>query len=286
MTLPTGTITMNQVNVELGKTGTNQISLNDSDVRSLAGKSSGQISLDDLRGKSAEIPVTSGLVLYLDPDDSSSYSGSGTNWNNLITSGSRTSKGTLVNGPYYTAGANTGDGGYFTFDGGNDRVDFDTFDFGNAISLFCFVRPENRYSIRTLFSNTYASNYADGVHFYLNDWNTVNNSIRIEYRGGSGPSSSHTASTTVTNDAWQSLTFAYDKSTNRTVLYKNGTQQGLKTTTTLDGDLNERFKIGRFQGTNNYFYKGRIGIYLLYNKELSSTEVSQLHSHFKSLYGL
>lgn len=52
MTLPTGTITMNQVNVELGNPGTSNISLNDSDVRTLAGKPSGTISMNDLRGKS------------------------------------------------------------------------------------------------------------------------------------------------------------------------------------------------------------------------------------------
>lgn len=53
MALPTGTITMSDVNVELGKSPTALISLNDADVRSLAGVASGTISMDDLRGKSA-----------------------------------------------------------------------------------------------------------------------------------------------------------------------------------------------------------------------------------------
>lgn len=53
MTLPTGTITMNQVNVELGNPGTSQISLNDTAVRNLASIPSGTISMDDLRGKSS-----------------------------------------------------------------------------------------------------------------------------------------------------------------------------------------------------------------------------------------
>lgn len=52
MTLPTGTITMNDVNIELGRASGALISLNDTDVRTLAGKPSGTISMNDLRGKS------------------------------------------------------------------------------------------------------------------------------------------------------------------------------------------------------------------------------------------
>jgi hypothetical protein len=47
---------MNDVNLELGRASGGTISLNDSDVRQLAGVPSGTISMDDLRGKSAGPP--------------------------------------------------------------------------------------------------------------------------------------------------------------------------------------------------------------------------------------
>lgn len=54
MALPTtGPISLGQVKEELNKTGS--ISLGNSDVRKLAGKATGQISLSDLRGKSSYI---------------------------------------------------------------------------------------------------------------------------------------------------------------------------------------------------------------------------------------
>lgn len=59
MTLPaSGAISLSGVNTELGYSSTAQISLNDSAVRTLAGKSSGAISLDDLHGKSNTFSFT------------------------------------------------------------------------------------------------------------------------------------------------------------------------------------------------------------------------------------
>lgn len=52
MALPTGTITMSQVNDELCYSSTRTITLNDTKVRQLAEVPSGTISMDDLRGKS------------------------------------------------------------------------------------------------------------------------------------------------------------------------------------------------------------------------------------------
>lgn len=51
MTLPTGQISFSQVNVEILRSATATLSLNDSTVRGLAGAPSGQISMSQLQGK-------------------------------------------------------------------------------------------------------------------------------------------------------------------------------------------------------------------------------------------
>jgi hypothetical protein len=57
MVLPTGTISMSQVNTELGRSATASLNLNDAAVRSLAGIPSGAISMNDLRGKGSAVSV-------------------------------------------------------------------------------------------------------------------------------------------------------------------------------------------------------------------------------------
>ena len=58
MTLPVGTISLSQVNVELGLSSTALISLNDAAVRTLAGVASGAVSMSDLQGKSNTFAFT------------------------------------------------------------------------------------------------------------------------------------------------------------------------------------------------------------------------------------
>lgn len=63
MTLPSsGAISLSQVNTELGKAANALISLNDADVRTLAGIPSGAIYMSNLRGKTAETLVYNGTL--------------------------------------------------------------------------------------------------------------------------------------------------------------------------------------------------------------------------------
>ena len=70
MTLPaSGQITLNQVNVELGNSGTAQIDMNSAAVRGLFGVASGQISMSDGYGKASFTPyVATGGTVTTDGD--------------------------------------------------------------------------------------------------------------------------------------------------------------------------------------------------------------------------
>lgn len=92
MTLPaSGTITLSQADVELGRANNAAINMNESAVRNMAGIASGAISMNNLHGKSAYTPMT-----VTDTGSSpsfSSYSSGGTATGNATCAASNGSGG-------------------------------------------------------------------------------------------------------------------------------------------------------------------------------------------------
>jgi len=83
--------------------------------------------------------ITTGLTLYFDAGNASSYPGSGTTWTDLTGNGNT---GTLANGPTYTGSF----GGGIVFDGTNDQVNIPStyipIKFGtSAYSIEMWIRP-------------------------------------------------------------------------------------------------------------------------------------------------
>ena len=103
--VPSGTASLSDVQGAHG--GSNPISLSEYYGSATGVPSSAAISVDDLRGTAA-FPLT-GLSMFIDPGNTSCYSGSGTTVNDLSNTQSSM---TLINTTY-----NSNNGGYFDFSG-------------------------------------------------------------------------------------------------------------------------------------------------------------------------
>jgi len=196
MALPSsGTITLNQVNVELGNSGTASINMGSSDVRGLFGVASGAISMSDGYGASSgNIYGSRGMV-------SGGYSStSPAGWTNNVeyfnTTGtiSSASFGTMistyVNGQplattsgsraLFSAGANTTVGtGYFTVATTGNATFFGNLTFNRTTGAACtnivrgvfisgsFTRYMDYHTISTTGNATTFGTFSDRASFYM-----------------------------------------------------------------------------------------------------------------------
>ena len=212
--------------------------------------------------------VSNNLQVYLDAGVTSSYSGTGTTWNDLSSNAYTFS---LNNGPIYTSG----DGGYFTFDGTNDYISdyaYTTQYTGSNLTYCAVLRYENKASsYHNIFDNTPTD---------TNPMLWVSNTNKLECDKASGYTSplSYTDQTIM-------LTMTHSNTGGEGVkLYINGNYIGGNTAAQGAIGSNKYFSLGnRALGS---FYKGRIYNIMFYNKVLSPYEVYQNYNALRSRYGI
>ena len=239
--------------------------------------------------------VTDNMVVYLDAGNNSSYSGSGTSWNDVSGNGNNF---TLVNGPTYSSS----DGGAIVFDGTNDfavsATNASFFAFGtNDYSYGVWAKMDSTGNTESLLSCGTDDGGLTQNSFQL-DFEGTNTRIRHLFRDGSNQQRNFTpsqASSLVGTD-WFYVMVVNDRSENNLKLYVNGTSHGdsdsiYGTATNVHNfanntDTTGEFKIGVNRG-GDAFIDGRVAqVHIYKGKALTASEVLQNYNASKSRYGL
>ena len=218
--------------------------------------------------------VTNGLVLALDAAKKDSYPGSGTVWRDISGNGNN---GTLTNGPTF----NSGNGGSIVFDGTNDYISFGskkTSDFGlttsNGASMCCWLNLTLLSRWTGVFNFWLANSVCDfGWDIY------PSNVLRVWKNSGQNGTFPSLSSY---NNTWCYYTLTSSSSDLK--FYVNDT---LILTSPQTGNINS---------SNNNFLtfgdhwdnpiQGKSSTLQIYNRTLSSTEISKNYNATKSRYGL
>jgi hypothetical protein len=212
--------------------------------------------------------VTDGLVLNLDAGFTPSYPTTGSTWYDLS---GNAYNGTLINNPAFTS-ANSG---LIVWDGADDYCDTGKtatqLGFYDAnYTMEAWVYPTSLTNDRTMFG-TDGTGFREGLH--------------LVFRGGTiyqGHYASDFSAGTVTVNNWYQIVYTYNASNGACQIFKNNVSQGTGTISSFIGTTN--ILIARWTGTYNF--QGNGGIYRIYNRVLSSSEISQNYNSTKSRFGL
>jgi hypothetical protein len=257
-------------------------------LSSQAGKSTPD-SISEFYGYSAATLVTSGLALNL---DANSYSGTGT-WNDLSGNGfTATIQGTV---PFTSAG----DVSYFTFNGGANYLS------GNAglntattnavdgtlgVSVSAIFKMPDVTQPSLLFSQLNGGGYAF-------ECGTQPSNLWVRTLRGFAAANTSTdrrgTSVVLSNNITYLMTWTWDQINKVSTLYVNGTVAPSTETTATVSSLNTtwanafsaNFEIGAMTYYGQYG-NGNMYKIMVYNKSLTSTEVTQNYNALQSRFGL
>jgi hypothetical protein len=207
--------------------------------------------------------IKSGLVLALDAADINSYPGTGTTIYDLSGNGNH---GTLVNG----VGFNQTNGGVLVFDGIDDFVDVTS---PNLASTDYTVMGAARYSggTRGRMINARDNNWLIGC------W--ANSTENYYALGWVSPVQNGANDTN-----WRIVTAAGNIGADSYASYTNNILTGGPNNGGAAGP--NGITIGKIGYTNSEYSTGEFGFVLVYNRVLTTAEMTQNYNYFKGRFGL
>ncbi len=215
--------------------------------------------------------VTDGLRFNLDAGNSASYSGTGPTWNDLSGNGNH---GTLSGATLPTYSSDSG--GCFVFNGSTSKVNLNK----NATAIGIY---DNSY---TADAWVYPTDLGGDRGMFGDEVAAVRQGLHLIFRGGTihqGHYSSDANIGSVTTNNWWHIVFTFDKATGATKMYKNGVDQGNSgTIQSYIGTSN--IHLGQAYG-NTGFFQGKGAVYKMYNRVLSSAEVTTNYNALKNRFG-
>jgi len=213
---------------------------------------------------------TSGLSLYLDAGNASSYPGSGTTWTDLSNNGRN---GTLINGPTYSSA----DGGSIVFDGTNDLVQCTGSLTVTAATFVTWIRRNGNQDQfdGILFSR---STNTTGMDFQVSNqlgytWNNAANT----YSWQSG--------LIIPDLTWCMVAISVTSTAATAYLCQTSGITTATNTVSHGSSLIDDIKIAQDEFSTRYF-TGNIAIVQLYNIALSAGQISQNFQADRARFGV
>ena len=233
--------------------------------------------------------VTNDLLIYLDPANVRSYSGSGNTWYDLS---GKDNHGYLQNSPTFNS---LGPASNFSFNGSNQYVDIST-----SPNTFSYNRSSFTVMGWTRYPTLPSQNYKGTI---LSKWNIGSGQANefilntadpdrtfvfgVDFDDSSSPDATPNdiakTTTTYTTNTWYHVCGTFNNGVSS--IYLNGVFEHSVTSayTTVRSDNTAYMRISLFY--TNIYSEGQRGIVQMYNRALSAQEVLQNYNATKARYG-
>jgi hypothetical protein len=225
------------------------------------------------------IGIPSGSFIYINPDSSASYPGSGSTVTDLSGNGNN---GTLVNSPTFTSGTPS----YFNLDGGN-WIGYgdvgDTYGSFTALNWVYFDSLTGYVSLISKWSDT------GGQRSWMMVKEETTNYLQAFYdRSGtfSTVRSINATTSALVANTWYLVAMTYDSSNGNCELFRNNVSVGTATFSSSGNLFNSSSPLQTgAQGEPSRPLDGRLGKFILYKSVLSSGDLTQIWNATKANYG-
>ena len=221
--------------------------------------------------------VTDGLVFAVDAANYQSYPGSGTTWSDMAGN----NNGTLTYGPTF----DSGNGGSIVFDGSDDYVDANFNTSGvNQMTLDVWVYLDDDPSDGTVIGKW----IAQGTRSFLIWWDIgVTPNFRFITQNTSFQNTITSESdSNANNNAWNHVVATFDSNSGIKLYVNNDLKETVNhASTPFVMTSTTNFGIGDDTSGSRYL-KGKISQAKIYNRVLTSDEITQNYNALKSRFGL
>lgn len=226
-------------------------------------------------GASVNLPepssiVTDQLLIHIDAADPASYSGSGSTWSDIS---GNSNDATLVGTPTYTT---TDVGGEFYFNGSTQYGNFGINQSFSEATFCLWIKRDGAQNVAGLLYSR--SGIAHGFSF-----KGTNNTLGHTWNNGAWP---YDSGLLVPDNEWAMVAVAIQSTKADFYLYEStGLSTATNTATYTSVTINE-LRLGWDDYSSTRKFKGYIGEAFLYDKALTSTEMTANFDATKSRYGL
>lgn len=224
--------------------------------------------------------TTNNLILYFNPSNLLSYSGSGNTINDI--------SGNSLNG---TLSNVTFDKNYFNFNGSNSQVTITD----NALlepgsgnwSIEVWINQSSLVAQSQVILGKFDPGGLTSDISYAIRISNNTSSIRCDFSDGTTGIS--TLNYSLTLNTWYQIVYVFDNTSNNIITYVNGDSVSTRSNSSVNSILNttSNLYLGSYNGGEfAQWFNGKIGITRIYNSALSSSEVLKNFNANRQIYGI